>query len=180
MARAADDWRSLVSTTAPHPRLHSRRSALRLAVATPLALLGCKDSLLTFEYVGGALSRAERRVIEAHAETAVSEVRGRLPGLPRHLRVTVATGTDVIPETGETATAYPPDTVAWVVDPSHEGGVGATARAQLRATLHHELHHLVRDQAIRRATLIDHVVSVRMQRRRPEGRGFLRSSARPS
>ncbi|HEU4991794.1 MAG TPA: DUF2268 domain-containing putative Zn-dependent protease [Luteimonas sp.] len=37
-----------------------------------------------------------------------------------------------------------PRRIDWVVDPSLHGGIAAIARAQLRATLFHELHHLAR------------------------------------
>ena len=50
----------------------------------------------------------------------------------------------VIPETGETAGAVGRDKVIWTVDPTRLGGVVATANRELRLTLLHEFHHLVR------------------------------------
>lgn len=129
----------------------------------PSVAAGCRRRDVVFGYTGErAFSRPERAAIERCAEDAVREVRARLPTLPVPLRITVSAGKDVIPETGETATAYPPDTVAWVVDAareSRENAVVATVQTQLRFTLFHELHHLVRDSAIPRATLLDHVVA---------------------
>ena len=120
----------------------------------------CKHRDVTFSYVGAyEFSRAERRAIEGCAEAAIVEARQALPALPLSLTITVEAGKDVIPETGETATAYPPSMVAWVVDPARPGGVVATVSAQLRGSLHHELHHLVRDAAVPRRSLMDHVLA---------------------
>jgi len=142
------------------------RPTRRLAIVGIGALVaGCRPRDVTFEYdppgasAPRSFSRAERSAIETCAEGAIAEARVSLPTLPRPIHVTVSAGTDVIPETGETATAYPPSTIAWVVDATREGAVVATARAQLRFTLHHELHHLVRDAALPRASLMDHVVA---------------------
>lgn len=141
-----------------------RREVLALPALLVLPALvpsaGCRPREVSFEYTGErAFSRAERSVLERCAEAAVREVRARLPMLPVPLLITVSAGKDVIPETGETATAYPPSTVAWVVDASGENAVVATVSAQLRFTLFHELHHLVRDAALPRVTLLDHVVA---------------------
>jgi hypothetical protein len=138
----------------------SRRAVVRLTMGAPLLLLGCKRSDVTIEYdATPAFSFAERRAIQACAEPAIRDVRKLLPQLPKALTLVVRKGSDVIPETGETAMASPPDTIDWTVDPTRSGGVIATVKSQLRATLHHELHHLVRDAAIRRASLMDHVVA---------------------
>ncbi|MBL8606073.1 MAG: hypothetical protein JNL38_02085 [Myxococcales bacterium] len=144
------------------PFVIGRRGALALPWAIGVAALGggCRSRGIAFEYDGGrAFSREERAAIERCAEGAVAEVRPLLPALATRLVLRVSAGTDVIPETGETATAYPPDAVAWVVDATREGAVIATARAQLRFTLFHELHHLVRDAALPRRSLLDHVVA---------------------
>ncbi len=139
-------------------RSPSRRDVLRALVASPLLFIDCKsvEKELALEYLHD-FSRAERSAIESTATAALREVRPRLPQLPAHLTLRVDAGTDVIPETGESATAYPPATIAWTVEPAR--GVVATVAAQLRFTLHHELHHLVRDAAIPRTTLMDHVVA---------------------
>lgn len=137
-----------------------RRAVFRLTMGAPLVLLGCERSDVTIEYdASTAFSFAERRAIQACVEPAVRDVRKLLPQLPKALSLVVRKGSDVIPETGETAMASPPNTIAWTVDPTRSEGVVGTVKSQLRATLHHELHHLVRDAAIRRASLMDHVVA---------------------
>lgn len=80
----------------------------------------------------------------AIADAAVAEVRALLPDLAESLTVAVAAGDTVIPETGEVGAALRRSEVRWVVDPSRPGGVEAVARAHLRSTLFHELHHTVR------------------------------------
>lgn len=80
----------------------------------------------------------------AIADAAVAEVRALLPDLAESLTIAVAAGDTVIPETGEVGAALRRSEVRWVVDPSRPGGVEAVARAHLRSTLFHELHHTVR------------------------------------
>jgi hypothetical protein len=143
----------------PPSRL-TRRGLGRLALGGATLALneGCARRGVAVEYDDGDdLSRGERAEIEERAEAAVRETRVHLPALPPVVALVVRKGKDVIPETGETASAAPPRTITWVVDPAR--GVLAVARAQLRATLHHELHHLVRDAAIPRSSLMDHVVA---------------------
>jgi hypothetical protein len=76
------------------------------------------------------------------------EVRALLPALTQQIELAVQTGTFVIPETGEVGMAAAPGRIRWTVDPSRPGGVAAVARSQLRFTLFHELHHLVRGWVI--------------------------------
>ena len=91
------------------------------------------------------------------------EVRALLPTLPATIELAAQTGSFVIPETGEVGSAATPVRVNWTVDPSRPGGVAAVARAQLRFTLFHELHHLVRGWVFRggapRTSFMDGVVS---------------------
>ena len=64
-----------------------------------------------------------------------------------------------MPETGEGASALPPDMVIWTVDSTRTEGVQQIIERQLRGTLFHEFHHLVRFAASGPNTLMDHVVS---------------------
>jgi hypothetical protein len=93
---------------------------------------------------------AERDAIFDVAGRAVPEVRRVLPGTPASilLRVRSATASSVIPETGETGSNSPPNVVNWQVDPSRAGGVVGVAQRELRATLFHEIHHVVRFAAV--------------------------------
>jgi hypothetical protein len=72
------------------------------------------------------------------------EIRLLLPTLPQSIELAVQTGTSVIPETGEVGMAEAIGRVRWTVDPSRPGGVVDITRTQLRFTLFHELHHMVR------------------------------------
>jgi hypothetical protein len=105
-----------------------------------------------------AFSRQERRAIEDVAEKAVPDVRHLLPDLPRPIVLRVSTSHDVIPETGENGSNYQPNVVDWRVDASRTEGIAAIARRELRATLFHELHHLVRCAAVNGMRLRDHVM----------------------
>lgn len=90
-----------------------------------------------------AFASDERESIAETAARAFPEVRRALPVLPPFLilRVRSAPSDSVIPETGDTAYASPPNVVTWQVDASRPEGVAAIARAQLRSALFHELHH---------------------------------------
>lgn len=65
----------------------------------------------------------------------------------------------MIPETGETGEVGQPNHVYWTVDPGHKGGVLAVVSAQLRATLFHELYHLVRETHLVPTSLRDHAIN---------------------
>jgi hypothetical protein len=58
------------------------------------------------------------------------ELRTLLPTLPHKLTLVVQPGKDVIPETGETATAVLPASVYWTVDPDRD--LLSIARKELR------------------------------------------------
>lgn len=89
-------------------------------------------------------SKEARQAIEEVCAAAEPEIRAHLGELPRNIELACQTGTFVIPETGEMGTAVAPNRVGWTVNANLPGGVPAIARAQLRFTLFHELHHLVR------------------------------------
>ena len=54
---------------------------------------------------------------------------------------------------------HAPSTVDWTVDATRSGGAAAIIGRQLRATLFHELHHLVRDAHIERRSVLDATVA---------------------
>jgi hypothetical protein len=111
----------------------------------------CRNHDVAIEFYsanGYQLSPSERRAIETVANATSTEVRRFLPALPHQLVLRVQPATRVIPETGETGHAVLPNSVGWMVDPKHIGGVPATIQRELRATLFHEFHHLVRYAAV--------------------------------
>lgn len=103
-------------------------------------------------------SRAERRIITRIAESAVAEVRRILSDTPERIEITVRPETAVTSETGQAATPMPPNGIMWMVDTSRPGGVGAVANEWLRASLFHELHHLVRLAAETPGSLVERAV----------------------
>ncbi len=136
------------------------RSAVVIAAVSWTCLVGCSERDVTVEYRHGyAFSEAERRAIESVAALAVRDVRLQLPSLPNDLLLTVQAGGRVVPETGDTGEVGRPDRVYWTVDPNHAGGVLAVVSAQLRATLFHELYHLVRETQLVSASLTDSAVN---------------------
>ncbi len=127
-----------------------------------LACAACTEHEVTVEFYPGdghELTRRERNAIQTIADTTAVEVRRLLPALPARLHLEVETGTKVIEETGETGSSHPPDTVIWRVDATRKGGAAAIIDRQLRATLFHEFHHLVRDGHIKRVSLLDAAVA---------------------
>jgi uncharacterized protein YjaZ len=86
-------------------------------------------------------------------------VRQHLIDLPPELTLTVVADTRVIPETGEGGSFGLPGRIYWIVDPAHAGGVGGVAQAWLRATLFHELYHLIRVRALRPRSLVDRAIN---------------------
>lgn len=104
-------------------------------------------------------TRSERRTIEDLVEATVIEARQFLPSLPSDLTVRVYPDSNVIPETGETGTVLPPTTIVWVVDPAHERGVSQVATSWLRASVLHELHHLVRAQTDTSRSMMEEVIA---------------------
>ena len=105
---------------------------------------------------------ARAAITEVCAATA-AEVRRLLPELPSIIEVAAQTGTSVIAETGEAGAVLRATRIRWIVDPTRPGGIAVIARAQLRATLFHELHHVARGWVIEsgkaRTSFMDAVVS---------------------
>jgi hypothetical protein len=130
-----------------------------VCVALVVAASACEARVVEVQLVaeGRALSRDERRVMQDIADSAWREVKSLLPTLPKMLTLVVHPGKDVIPETGETATAVLPASVYWTVDPDRD--LLSVARKELRPSLFHELHHLARDAHVHRETLMDGVVT---------------------
>jgi Predicted Zn-dependent protease (DUF2268) len=98
-----------------------------------------------------AFTPEERVAIAEVARDALPDVRRVLPSAPASLVLHVRSAGDggVIPETGENASNALPNAIYWRVDPTRHGGVAAIARIQLRPTLFHEIHHLVRAGVVR-------------------------------
>lgn len=112
-----------------------------------------------FSIDGYSFSWWERHVVRSIAEQAVADVRKLLPDLPKQLTIRIQSDASLNEETGEDSDTLQPNMVLWNVDPKHSGGVTAVARARLRSSLFHELHHLVRDAAVARETILDRAVS---------------------
>lgn len=110
-----------------------------------------------------AFTEEERSVIETTGRAALAEGARLLPGVPERVALLVRAGDAVVPETGEGGYATAPGHILWTVDPAHAGGVVGVTRARLRATLFHEIHHLVRGWTVQDGTagtrLIDAAVS---------------------
>lgn len=110
-----------------------------------------------------AFPEDERETIEAIGRDALDEIAGLLTGVPERIELVVQTGPQVIPETGEGGVALAPGRIGWTVDPARTGGVLAIARARLRPTLFHEVHHLARGWTVEGGTvgtrMIDAAVS---------------------
>lgn len=108
-------------------------------------------------------SKNARQAIEEVCATAKPEIRTYLGELNLDIELACQTGEFVIPETGEIGTAITPTRVGWTVDPKLPGGVAGVARTQLRFTLFHELHHLVRGWVVyggpERSSFMEGVVS---------------------
>lgn len=130
--------------------------ALLLAAVTACAPPEVKTRYFRSETY--TFSRADRAAIDRIANATVAEVRQLLPGLPPQLELTARPGTDVIKEVGATAAAMPPNAVMWTVDPGHGAGVVAVAEKELRATLFHEFHHLVRSASGDPRTIAEHAI----------------------
>ena len=127
------------------------------ALLVALSACACRRTDVQLVPEGRALSGDERRAVQEIADSAFRDVAKLLPTLPKSLTLVVQPGKDVIPETGETATAVLPASVYWTFDPDRD--LLAIARKELRPTLFHELHHLARDARVGRASLMDSVVT---------------------
>ena len=139
-----------------------RARIVAVAIVAFVSSAGCSSSGIAFEYRDSddyAFSKMDRNAIETIATTAARDVRCFLPELPPELRITIQTGSRVIPETGETGSIGLPRAIYWTVNPAHPGGVVSVARAQLRATLFHECYHLVREATLTPDSLVDLAVN---------------------
>lgn len=92
----------------------------------------------------GALGQSDRDLIQQISESSEREIRKFLPELDPDVRLSVRTGLDVIPDTGEVGRALAPGRACWVVDHTRHESIEAVVIARLRSTLFHEFHHLVR------------------------------------
>lgn len=126
-----------------------------------LACFACGDAhqvRVEFSSRGYEFGLLERWTIQRIADDTAVEVRAHLPALPTNLLLMVRHGTDVVPEIGATADAMI-DSVMWTVDTTRPEGVRAIANAQLRSTLFHDLHHVVRGATQPMGTLMDYVIT---------------------
>ena len=133
-----------------------------VALAVCVAWSACRDATagIRTEFVGAyAFTAIERRTIARVAGAAVRDARRHLPALPAQILLQVRSGTDVIPELGTAAAIAGSAFIRWTVDPGNPRGVVGIAETHLRGALFHEFHHLVRQTAMPRETLMDHVVS---------------------
>ncbi len=112
--------------------------------------VGCASDSARVEFFvvdGYEFSVEERHLIQSIADSTVREVKKLLPPLPTPVAIRVQAGREeeVISETGENGYANAPaGPVVWTVAPKRRGGVVVIARTQLRSSLFHEFHHLVR------------------------------------
>jgi hypothetical protein len=140
-------------------------SFLRLCIWLVLSVgaVSCSDpaiDVVFYIHDGYTFSRAEQHTIETIARRAALDAKRLLPGLPDRLIVRVNPGKKVMAETGQTGEISPPNVVYWMVDPDLYGGVIAIAKRQLRSTLLHEFHHLVRDsKTTNSGSIMDQVIN---------------------
>ena len=145
----------------PYWRVTTSRLARLACILLGVLCAACKADELVVEYreVEHRFSVAERRAIERITRGTIAEVRQLLTALPERIALRVDADDNVGAMTNAAATAVAPDRIYWSVDPNRGGGVLATAEVHLRAMLFHELHHLVREAAIPRVSLMDHVIT---------------------
>ncbi len=132
-----------------------------LLLVTVILTASCGHDAVTIRYLRSdayEFSRTDRRTIAAITESVIVEARRLLPALPPRIEMTVRPGSDVIAETGETASVTPPDGLVLTIDPTRPGGVVAVANTWLRATLLHEFHHLVRHASSSPQSIVDHAI----------------------
>lgn len=144
----------------PH-RVGMTRRRTCVWVTLAVAIFGCRKRESKVDYESNDLhvfSREERAAIDDIAEHSVQDIRRVLPGLPSSIVMRVHASRSVIPETGENASNWQPNGVDWQVDADRPEGVTTIARRQLRATLFHELHHVVRAAVVDGTRLRDHIV----------------------
>jgi len=139
------------------------RTLTNCLLCAALCLVGCESQALQvdfYEVDGRALTWWERATVTLIAESTAREVRSRLPQLPQELVLRVQTGQrfEVDEGTGDTTAGLDPNTIMWTVDPTHPGGVLGVALRELRVSLFHAWHHMVRDTALRQENMLDRAV----------------------
>jgi hypothetical protein len=109
---------------------------------------------------GHEFSLWQRACITLIAEAAEREVRSRLPQLPEQLSLRVQAGQpfEVDEHTGDTTAVLGPNAIMWTVDPRHMGSVIGVAFRELRVSLFHEWHHMVRDSVMAQSNMLDRAV----------------------
>jgi hypothetical protein len=126
-------------------------------------LSACEFSSLRVDFYfidGRGLSWWDRMLVTLIAEAAEREARPHLPQLPQHLLLRVQPGEsfEVDEDTGDNTAVLGPDAIMWTVDPSRAGGVTIVALNELRASLFHVWHHMVRDAARAQTNMLDRAV----------------------
>lgn len=134
----------------------------RLACVCVL-LSACAPSRIQVEFYtvdGHEFSLWQRACISWIAEAAEREVRSRLPQLPESLLLRVQAGQpfEVDEHTGDNTAVLGPNAIMWTVDPRHMGSVVGVALRELRVSLFHEWHHMVRDSALAQTNMLDRAV----------------------
>lgn len=113
-----------------------------------------------YEIDGRGLSWWEQATVGVIAEAAAREVRTRLPQLPQRLILRVQPGQafEVDEHTGDETAVLDAHAIMWTVDPGHRGGVTGVALRELRVSLFHAWHHMVRDASVSPQNLLDRAV----------------------
>jgi hypothetical protein len=141
----------------------TRSHAFCVILCLSALLSACGSSRLQLEFYaidGRGLSWWERMIVTLIAEAAEREARPHLPQLPEQLSLRVQPGQpfEVDERTGDNTAVLGPDAIMWTVDPRHAGGITAVALHELRASLFHEWHHMVRDAALGQTDMLDRAV----------------------
>lgn len=134
-----------------------------LVLTLLLSLCACESQHLQVEFYsidGRGLSWWQRMLVTLIAEAAEREARPRLPQLPDQLLLRVQPGQsfEVDEQSGDTTAVLGPTAIMWTVDPGHAGGSALVALYELRASLFHAWHHMVRDAALSQTDMLDRAV----------------------
>lgn len=115
--------------------------------------------VLFYSEDGYHFSHSERQLIERMADKSVAFARPLLPGLPAQVTLRVHPSANGARERGASASAGQPDTVVLVINPAHPDGIERVLRTWFHAIMLHELHHIVRDARVPRASALDLAVA---------------------
>jgi hypothetical protein len=134
-----------------------------LGLFVGLWLAGCDPASVQVEFYavdGQELAWWEQATVGLLAEAAAREARTRLPQLPQALVLRVQPGTSVEVDegSGDTTATLDSNTIMWTVDPTHRGGVFGVAVRELRVSLFHAWHHMVRDASVAQRNMLDRAV----------------------